>query len=316
MTAATVSRLGDIDLGGSDFTQLFLKLFAGEVLTAFEETVILKGMTRQRTITSGKSAQFPATFNTTTTYHTPGAELVGKEIRHNEVVIAVDDLLVSDVFIAEWDEAVNHYDVRAPYSNALGRALALTYDQNISRTLVASARGAALFTGDTGGQSVTDADGRTSATSLAASIWAAKQAMEEAEVPVEQQMVHAALLPAQWYLLAQEPTLILNRDVDGDGSYSRGTFSLIGGVDVSKSNSLRWGQNDSGLSTGPTKYKVDMTNTIAVVFTEDAAATVQLKGLALESERDIRRQGTLMVGKYAVGHGLLRSKCAVELKTA
>jgi hypothetical protein len=43
---------------------------------------------------------------------------------------------------------------------------------------------------------------------------------------------------------------------------------------------------------------------------------VQLLGLGMESEYDIRRQGTLMVGKFAVGHGPLLNKCAVEIQTA
>lgn len=315
MTNAVVSSLGEIDQLGGSSTELFLKLFAGEVLTAFEKSTILRDKTRLRVITAGKSAQFPAVYQASTSYHTPGAEILGTAINHNEVVITVDDLLISDVFIAEIEEAMNHYDVRAPYSMELGRALGVAYDQNIGRTLIAAARGAALFAADTGGQSVTDADGDTSATSLAASIIAAKQAMEEVDVPVDQETVYAGLKPAQWYLLSQEPTLILNRDVDGGGSYSRGTFEMIGGVQVVKSNGLRWGTNDSGIG-GPAKYAVDMTNTVSVVWTEAAVATVQLKGMALESERDIRRQGTLMVGKYAVGHGLLRSKCAVEIKTA
>ena len=36
--------------------------------------------------------------------------------------------------------------------------------------------------------------------------------------------------------------------------------------------------------------------------------------LAVESEYDIRRQGTLMVAKYAMGHGVLRPESAVELR--
>jgi len=36
----------------------------------------------------------------------------------------------------------------------------------------------------------------------------------------------------------------------------------------------------------------------------------------MESEYDIRRQGTLMVGKLAYGHGILRPEAAVEIKTA
>lgn len=315
MSNATVSRLGQVDEAG-DAKALFLKVFAGEVLTAFETMVIMKEKTRQRTITNGKSASFPATFQASGGYHTPGTEIVGKAIAHNEVVISIDDLLISDVFVANIDEAMNHYDVRAPYSTEMGRYLAKFYDANVARNIVRAARGGALFTGDVGGSQVVDADARTNATSLAASIWAAKQSLEERDVPVDMQTVECTLKPAQWYLLAQEPTLILNRDVGGDGNYSAGTFSLIGGVNVSKSNNLPWGVNDSANGALPAAYQIDMTSTVGTVFVESAAATVQLMGLAMESEYDIRRQGTLMVGKYAVGHGPLRNKSAVEITTA
>lgn len=315
MANATVSRLGQADLAG-DAKAIFLKVFAGEVLTAFETMVIMKEKTRQRTISSGKSASFPATFQASGGYHTPGAEILGNPIAHNEVIIAIDDLLLSDVFIANIDEAMNHYDVRGPYSTEMGRFLAKQYDANVARNVVRAARGGALFTGDTGGSQIVDADGRTSATSLAGSIWAAKQALEERDVPVDTMTVEATFKPAQWYLLAQEPTLILNRDVDGDGSYSKGQFSMIGGVQVSKSNNLPWAVDDSANTALPTDYRIDMTNTVGTVFVESAAATVQLMGLAMESEYDIRRQGTLMVGKYAVGHGPLRNKSAVEIVTA
>lgn len=315
MANATVSRLGQIDQAGA-VDALFLKVFAGEVLTAFNTSVTLKERTRHRQISSGKSAQFPATFRASAAYHTPGEELVGKQIRHNEVVVTIDDLLVSDVFIANIDEAKNHYDVRGPYSAEIGEALARQYDSNIARNIIRAARGSALFTGDQGGSALTDADSNTSATSLAGSIWTAKQTMEEKDVPVDTMKTFASLKPAQWYLLAQEPTLILNRDVDGDGSYSKGTFSMIGGVEVIKSNNYPWGTDDSANTALPTAYRINMATTTCAVFNEAAAATVQLMGLGMESDYDIRRQGTLMVAKYAVGHGPLRNKCAVEIKTA
>lgn len=314
MSNANVSRLGQAN-GAGDAKALFLKVFAGEVLTAFETNTMLKELTRQRTINSGKSAQFPATFKANARYHTVGEEILGQTIPNNEVVITIDDLLISDVFIADIEEAMNHYDVRSPYSQELGRALAREYDKNIARSLINAARGGALFTGDQGGSQINDADSDSSATSLAGSIWAAKQAMEEADVPVDTQKVCAAVKPAQWYLLAQESSLVLNRDVGGDGSYSQGKFSMIGGVDVVKSNNLPWGTNDSANANIDAKYRVNMGTTTAAVFTEDAVGTVQLMGLGMESEYDIRRQGTLMVGKYAVGHGALRNKCAVEIRT-
>jgi len=315
MANATVSRLGQADLSG-DVKALFLKVFAGEVVTSFETATILKPMTRQRVIASGKSASFPAIYKATAAYHTPGAEIVGQNIRHNEVVISIDDLLVADAFIANIDEAMNHYDVRSPYSQELGLALALAYDKNVARNILRAARGSALFSGDTGGSAITDADSDTNAVSLAGSIWTAKQTMEEKDVPVESTTVQAVLKPAQWYLLAQESTLVMNRDVDGDGSYSKGSFSMIGGVNVSRSNALPFGVDDSGNTGIPSAYRIDMSTTTGAVFTDAAAATVQLLGLGMESEYDIRRQGTLMLAKYAVGHGPLLNKCAVEIKTA
>ena len=61
---------------------------------------------------------------------------------------------------------------------------------------------------------------------------------------------------------------------------------------------------------------VDATSTAALVMHKAAVGTVKLMDLAMESDYDIRRQGTLMVAKYAMGHGILRPAAAVELKTA
>ena len=126
MTAATPSRSGQIGATGAT-DALWLKVFAGEVLTAYETAVKLKGTVRERSISGAKSASFPATFKTSANYHTPGAEILGKAIKHNEIVITLDDLLISDVFVADIDELKNHYDVRAPYSAELGNSLALFY---------------------------------------------------------------------------------------------------------------------------------------------------------------------------------------------
>jgi hypothetical protein len=139
--------------------------------------------------------------------------------------------------------------------------------------------------------------------------------MEEADVPVESVPVQCVVKPAQWYLLAQESTLVLNRDVDGDGSYSKGSFSMIGGVAVSRSNALPFVDSSADTSI-PSNYRLNMANTSALVFVGRAAATVQLIGLATEEIYDGRRQGTLMLGKMAVGHGPLINKAAVEVITS
>jgi hypothetical protein len=61
---------------------------------------------------------------------------------------------------------------------------------------------------------------------------------------------------------------------------------------------------------------VDASNTTAIVTHPSAVGTVKLMDLAVESDYDIRRQGTLMVAKYAMGHGVLRPEAAVQIQTA
>ena len=48
--------------------------------------------------------------------------------------------------------------------------------------------------------------------------------------------------------------------------------------------------------------------------TREAIGTVKLLDLSVQSEYQIERQGTLMVARYAMGHGVLRPECAVAVK--
>ena len=315
MADMVASRSGQID-GAGDAKAIFLKVFAGEVLTAYEQIVVLKELTRQRTITSGKSASFPAIFQADTEYHSVGAEILGTAVLHAEVVVSIDDLLISPIFVSNLDEAMSHYDVRSTYVQEMSRAMARAYDKNVARNLWRAANASPLFTGDTGGQQITDADGATSGSSLAGSIFTARQKLDEADVPVDYTEVNVALKPAQFYLLAQETTAVINRDVGGQANYAEGKLTLVGGVQIRKSNAFPWGTNDASNTDIPAAYRVNMTNTIAVVFTEAAAATVQLMGLSMEDDYMVNRQGTLLVGKYAVGHGPLIPKAAVEIQSA
>ena len=53
MANATPSRLGALN-GGSDKDALFLKVFSGEVLTAFEQQTVMMDKHHVRTIANGK----------------------------------------------------------------------------------------------------------------------------------------------------------------------------------------------------------------------------------------------------------------------
>lgn len=311
MANATVLSVGQVNGAGAT-DALFLKVFGGEVLTAFEEANKVMDKHTVRTISAGKSASFPATWKVTAGYHTAGSEIVGQTSNVNERVITIDDLLLASVFLANIDEAKNHYDVRSIYSKEAGRALANQWDKNVLQTGVNAARASATVTGGNGGTTLTSATTlyKTSATDLAAGIYAGVQAMDEKDIP-EDEDKFAFVLPAQYYLLAQS-TALLNRDWAADnGNYSDGKILRIGGAQLVKTNHLP----KTNIATGPTAYQGDFTKTAALIMTKQAVGTVKLLDLAQEMGYDIRRQGTLIVSKYAVGHGVLRPECAVELKT-
>lgn len=308
MANATVTRIGQIN-GAGDVDALFLKVYAGEVLTAFAKTQVMADKHMVRSISSGKSASFPVSGNTTASYHTPGTEITGKTMNHGEKIITIDDLLISDAFIANIDEAKNHYDVRSIYTTQMGEALAQTYDKNVLQVAILAARAAATLTGGNGGSKLVNANYATDSATLASGIYAAAQTMDEKDIPESER--YAVFKPAQYYLLAQNTNLI-NQEWGGAGSYSDGKVIRIAGIPIVKSNNLP----AALVNTGPTAYQGDFTNTRGLVFHKSAAGTVKLMDLGMESAYDLRRQGTLMVAKYAVGHGILRPESAVELAIA
>ena len=63
-------------------------------------------------------------------------------------------------------------------------------------------------------------------------------------------------------------------------------------------------------------YNANYSSLRGLIFSQDAAATVKLLDLGVESEYQIDRQGTLMVAKYAMGHNVLRPACAIQLLSA
>lgn len=316
MANAIVSRLGQINQAG-DERALFLKVFAGEVLTSFERNNIMLKLTNVRTIKHGKSASFPLVGQIGAHYHTPGEEILGQKVNHGERIISIDELLIADAFIADIDEAMNHYEVRSIYSTEMGRVLAKTMDQNIMKELVKSARASNVIPDIPGGTELEndkfkvgtggadDLEEQTKA--LAEAIFTAAQTFDEKDIPEEGR--YMVFRPAEYYALAQNKDLI-NKWYGGTGAISEGNILKVAGFTILKSNNVP--KTDD--SATDTRHGVDASKTIGLGFTKDAVGTVKLMDLSLQSEWDIRRQGTLMVARYAVGHGVLRPDCAIELK--
>lgn len=317
MANAIPSRLGQIEAAG-DPKAMFLKVFSGEVLTIFEAANITMGRTMVRSISSGKSASFPVLGRAEAYYHTPGNEILGGVIKGNEKVITIDDLMVAPTFIANIDEAMNHYDVRSHYTSEIGRVLAQTWDKHVLQAGILAAR---TTVGNIDGESpagtvISEAVSGdfNDPDKLAASLFVAAQRLDEKNVPEEDRVAYVD--PARYYTLLQSD-MAVNRDFGGEGSRAKGKIWEVAGIEIVKTNQLpNTNVTSSSLAAGTgNKYLGDFSSTAGLVMHKSAVGTVKLLDLASEMEYQTSRQGTLMVSKFAVGHGVLRPEAAVELAT-
>lgn len=340
------SRLGQIG-GTGDANALFLKVFSNEVLTTFEEANVMKNLHTVRTISSGKSAQFPVMGKASAKYHIPGEDVfetldgsAGKythKMIHKERIISIDDVLIAATSIANIDELKNHYDVRSAYSTELGRALAKRFDYATMKTLVAAAETTAGQANPDAGQGISIDLGTTvgapndltSADKLIQTFRLIAQKLDENDIPSEDRFV--ILTPELYYLLAGSDSAAINRDFGGAGSIATGKILNLVGLNIYSSNHLQDVANgaaspadDSNVNNNPfddadggaagNGYNDSGLTTIKFVAGHKSAiGTVKLMDLAVESEYSLQKQSTLMLAKYAMGHGILRPEAAVKV---
>lgn len=320
MSNANPTRIGQIK-GAGDTRALFLKLFSGEVMTVLDAKCIMQNKVRVRNITSGKSYQFPALGTTKAEYHTPGAELLGNLIQSDEKVITIDDLLVAHTFIPRIEEAISQFEVRGEYSARMGQALAQTYDRNLLSLSVKAARdtgAGGIGVGAVGqGNAVSAKIGATpTVQQIIDAFYDAAQAFDEKNIPEDGRW--AVVSPDVYWNIVTNDKLLNQFYGSNPGNYSRGELPPVAGFNLVKSNNLAV-DHTAATATYPdysSKYTVNASDTAAMLFHGDALGTVKLLDLASEMDYDIRRQGTLMVSKMAVGHGVLRPEGLYEIRKA
>lgn len=324
MANASPVKFGNANSGATRDDALFLKVFAGEVITSFDRASKTQGADMVRSISNGKSATFPVMGRIGASYHAVGTEITGSDINHNEKVITINDLLISSVFVSNIEEAKNHWDVRSAYSTEIGRALAFQKDKHILQTIGQASLASASITGgdattnivNTGIASATDS---TAANAMIDAIFAAAKELDANYVPSEGRKCFMRL--EEYYKLANA-TNAVNVDFSGNGSIAEGKVHKIAGIELVPvahfvdSNVTSGTDAGSATNGGSTPQAVDLSNFVALVSHPSAVGTVKLMDLAVEKEYDIRRQGTLMVAKYSMGHGVLRPEAAVGIKEA
>lgn len=320
MADVTIAQPG-LNQGGTDALARYLKVFAGETITAFERASVTNGRHIVRSIASGKSAQFPVFGRATAAYLKSGKSLddLRENIPGEEKIIQIDGLLTTSQLISDLDEALSHFDVRGEYSRQMGEALAYAADgavlAELAKMVVANKENITglgkgeILKGTLAGEDigVTQKMGLK----LVEMLLNVKTKMSENYVPANDRYVF--MTPTGVNALVAS-LVAINHDYGAVATITEGNVLRVAGFDIIETPHLTRGGatvND-GVIQGvghvfPTEY-VD--NTVFIAAHRTAVGTVKLKDLAIERARRAEYQADMLVASYAMGHGGLRPEAA------
>lgn len=316
----------------ADKLALFLKVFGGEVLTAFKRRSVTMDKHMVRTIQSGKSAQFPVMGRTAGFYLLPGEDIDDKQgdIKHTEKVITIDGLLVSAVMIFDIEDAMNHYDVSSEYSAQLGEALAISADGAVLAEMAALCNLPAATNENIAGLGTASVLEVGKAADLGDPEALGKAILKQ--LTLARAKLTRNYVPASdrfFYTTPENYSAILSALMPNAANYAAlidpetGNIRNVMGFVVIEVPHLVVGGSGDNLAGANQKHafpataggdvKVAKDNVVGLFNHRSAVGTVKLKDMALERARRANYQGDQIIGKYAMGHGGLRPEAAGAL---
>lgn len=319
------------NLSAGDRDTLFMKVFSGEVLTAFARNTVMMSRHQVRTIDHGKSASFAVMGRTRAKYLAPGNSLDDQRTKfeHTEKIIAIDGLLTADCLITDIDDAMNHYDVRVEYSRQLGEALAQSADCAVINELANMAAKDATVAENipdigTGADKVKGTGKAFEfATGLELSqsaeygnkiiegLLAARAAFTKNYVPMGDRY---CLLTPEGYSALIKALMPDSANYQALFDPNSGKLQTICGFEVIEVPHLL---NDGVDGKHTLSKKYTTAGLQGIVFHRSAVGTVKLKDLAMERARRAEYQADQIIAKFAMGHGALRPEAVgVFVQTA
>lgn len=320
MAQTSQTSLQSVVAGPSHSDSLYLKVFSGETLKSFNKKTVWKGRHREKSIKSGKSAQFPAIGKAAAEYHTPGYWINGQDVNHGEKVITIDDMLISSVFVSNYEEAMNHYETRSEYAFQMGDSLSQAYDQHLFALATKACNAGTSGAVTEMGAATKDAIGvAPTISTIVDAIFDGAAYFDGTNIPQDGRTVFVT--PTVYWDLIQDGSL-LDRDFGNvNGSQSGGNIFKVAGFEIVMTNNLDLNFGTATLSgqqagSATTDYDYDNSAGLALLAQKQAVGTVKLMEMSTEKEYQVGRQGTLMVSRYGCGHGVLRPECLRLLQAA
>jgi len=297
--------------GAGDRKALNLKVYSGEVLSAFDKKNIGLDLVKVRTIANGKSSQFVITGNisdSAVATHTPGDDVSTTGMLDNERVILIEDLQYVSTFVDNYEEKMAHFEIRGELAKRAGESLAVKIDKQVFTTVLAATQATGVAAQPDGFEVNNDditggADAEAKGDAILDAIFTAKAHLESNDVTGDPIFVTD---PTNYYNIVQSAKAV-NRDFNdgGNGSIAKGNVIEIAGIKVVMSN--QFGKNTTVDVGGTNKYLQGL------LFTSDAIGVVKLMDVSSESNYIPEKLGTLMTSTYALGMGILNPGSAVAI---
>jgi hypothetical protein len=329
--------------GGLNGTnKLWLPLWSGEVIHAYDQYNMFENMITTKSLTGGFSYEFPITGTVDINpAWAAGEELVGgADSTSKTFKVQLDNRPLAAHFETDnVDLLISQWDYRSELARQAGLALANTRDKQLASALVAACALAPITNDPRSGISNAfqdPADVGAVAPSAATEVTALKllEAIEnylvtcqENDVPVNN--VYCVVTPKVFQTIR---SLGITKSTDGGGTptftkiplftgadeYNYGMPINVGmnsmgdgleymGVKIVKSNHIPK-TNLGSASIGAAKYNLDCsaTNIHGIIFQPEAVAGLSLMGMKVDTVQDVRRNTQFTVASMMKGTGVIR----------
>ena len=335
--------------GAAGANKLWLPLWSGEVINAYDQFNIFENLISSKSLSGGFSYEFPVTgLVSLNASWDAGEELVGGDSSSTTFKVNLDKRPMAAHFETDnVDLLITQWDYRSELARQAGLTLSSTRDKQIVSALIAASVAAPLASDPRGlgvsnfpapavVSTATAAIGVSVSTCTETVALAILQAvenylvtMQENDYPVQNvmcavppkvfQVIRALGIPRATTAFANQP-LFTGNDIYGAGSsINTGMNSLSDsldymGVKIVKTNHIP----RATVAAGQAKYNLTCgtVDIFGIIFQKEAVAGLSLMGMKVDSIQDIRRNTQFTVASMLKGTGILRPElCQIMVGT-
>lgn len=329
--------------GAAGANKLWLPLWSGEVINAYDEYNVFENLITTKTLTGGFSYEFPVTGTVALNASwDAGEELLGGDSSSTTFKVNLDKRPMAAHFETDnVDLLVTQWDYRSELARQAGLTLANTRDKQIVSAIIAAGVVAPL-TSDPRGLGVSNfpapAIVDTTQQAIGVAVSGCTEAialsilqnienylvfMQENNYPVENvycavppkvfQVIRALGIPRATDKFTNYPLFGASEEVGGLGApLAMGMNSMMDtldymGVKIIKTNHIPR-SNLGSAPIGGAKYNLDVSkvNIFGMLFQPEAVAGLSLMGMKVDTVQDVRRNTQFTVASMLKGTGILR----------